>query len=181
VEWIKRLFPEHPGFAPAGAAVILALALFQSWQIYYFPQRTQWMETELGWSKHWLTAGEKVQELTEPDDPIVVDFPEDALIYYCDRPGWVESKYGLTEEALKSLIANGAEYLLITSYKMDGDRLTGYYFYDPPPNGAPGAEWVSKNCPVAHEGQIFQIVDLQPALHGRVSSATSATGERTDG
>jgi hypothetical protein len=182
VDGVKRLFPEHPGFSSAGAIAVLGLALFQSWQVYYFPQRTQWMETEVGPLQHWLPASEKIRELTDPDAPIVVDRPEDALIYYCDRPGWVEHTEGLTQEAFESLISHGAEYLLLTTYLMEGDSFTGYRFYNPPgEGGAPGADWVSRNGVIIHEGLTFQIVDLQPALHGRISAATPTGGGDSDG
>jgi len=136
--------------------------------------RKQFMEVEAGWNAHWIQAGRKVRELTEPGSRMVVDRAEDALIYYCDRPGWVNHPQDLTEKAIRSEIANGADYLLLTLYKMDGDRFTGYRFDDPDsPMGSPCAKWVRANCPVIHDGSTYEIIDLQPGKHGRTAGSSS--------
>jgi hypothetical protein len=173
VEWAKRAVPKYPVFSGNVATVLVGLITLYSWQAYYFPMRNRFLTdddplvSEIGWHQHWIKAAEKVREVTEPDSVMVLDRAEDTLIYYCDRPGWVNHWEGLTEVSIRSQISNGADYLLITRFKMEGSEFTGYHFDDPPPMGSPGAPWVRANCPIVHDGLIYQIVDLAPEKHGR--------------
>jgi hypothetical protein len=142
-------------------AVLLVITLF-SWYSFDRPLKKNFLEVEAGWLRHWTMAGKRVQETIPQGTPIVVDRAVDALIYLCDHPGWVTDWQTLTEESLRSLIAHGAEYLLITSYTMGGpDQYTGYQFYDES-NGSPAAAWVRAHGKVIQDASIFQIVDLIP-------------------
>jgi hypothetical protein len=168
IEWAQRVAPAQKTVIAVGLAIPLVLATAVSFRAYYLPLREQWLVVEPGYSGHWIKAGEKIREITEPGSLIVLDRAEHALMYLCDRPGWVNDPQKLTEEAMESLVANGADYLLLTLFQMEGDRFTGYAFDMPDhPLYSPGSTWVRENFPVVHEGSIFQIVDLQPEKHGR--------------
>lgn len=171
--------PEHSGLYGTGAAFLFGMGLLIPWQSYHFPLMEKYMVEEYGWIEHWAAAGEKVREITEPDAVMVVDRPEDALIYYCDRPGWVNRNANIQEGQWQT--SGGGDYLLITTYKgvhqdAEGNwRNEGFHFDNPPEGdpelgldpGSPAAPWVRANCPVVFDHLTFQIVDLQPEKHGR--------------
>lgn len=155
--------PRFPHVGTAVAALVLGCLFMVNWLMYDRPLKKRFLATEVGWLQHWLPASQGVRELTEPDAVLVVDREIDALIYLCDRRGWVTDWKKLTPEALESMVGNGADYLLITSYTMgEKGTFTGYDFYDPV-NGSPAAQWVQKNGKVVKDGLVYQIVDLTPS------------------
>lgn len=148
--------------AAAGTALLLLVLTLWSWKRWDEPLREDFLHTEVGWLQHWIIAGEAVRTKTEPDAQMIVDRNVDSLIYLCDRPGWLCEWPTLTEETLRKLIDQGADYLLLTTYTMSGpDQFSGFVF-DDPTQGAPGATWVRANCPVVHNGRVYEIIDLSP-------------------
>ncbi len=169
--------PENVGLMGSAATVGLAMAILLPWQAYHFPLMEQYMVTEYGWSQHWADAGAKVRELTEPEAVMVVDYPEDSLIYYCDRPGWVNRFADIKTNQWQ--MSGGGDYLLITSYRVsqdeNGNWVNNGFDFDNPvdgnPPGSPAAPWVRANCPVVFDELRYQIIDLQPEKHGREKPA----------
>ncbi|MCA9445701.1 MAG: glycosyltransferase family 39 protein [Candidatus Omnitrophica bacterium] len=179
---VVLLKPDHIGLVGSAATIGLAMAILLPWQAYHFPLMEKYMVTEYGWSQHWAVAGAKVQELTEPEAVMVVDRPEDALIYYCDRPGWVNRFENIKKDQWQ--MSGGGDYLLVTSYRVGQDENgnwinVGFDFDNPPEGvpeeglspGSPAAPWVRANCPVIYDELRFQIIDLQPEKHGRSKPA----------
>ncbi|MBE7487470.1 MAG: hypothetical protein DIKNOCCD_00481 [bacterium] len=155
--------PRFPHVGASIASVVLGLLLLVSWVVYDRPLKKQFLHTEVGWLQHWLPASRGVRELTDPDAILVVDRDVDALIYLCDRRGWVADWKELTPEALESMVRHGADYLLITSYTMgEKGAFTGFDFYDPE-KGSPAAGWVQSHGKVIKDGLVYQIVDLAPS------------------
>ena len=96
----------------AGATAGLAVAILLPWQAYHFPMMEKYLVEAYSHLQHWLVAGEKVREITEPEAVLVVDRPEDGLIYYCDRTGWVNRNFNIQEGQWQ--LSGGGDYLLLT-------------------------------------------------------------------
>lgn len=142
------------------AAVVLAVVfLVGGWAHYHTKLRNRYLVEEPGWIQHWVQAGKAVQELLPEDAVMVVDQSEDALIYHCNRRGFVTDWRTLTPDLLENMRSQGARYLLITSYQWE-DGPAGYLF-DDPLQGSPAAPHVRKLYPVLYEGNLFQIVHLE--------------------
>ena len=168
------LKPEHLGWVGSGATAGLAVAILLPWQAYHFPMMDKYLVEEYSHLQHWLVAGEKVREITEPEAVLVVDRPEDGLIYYCDRTGWVNRISNIQEGQWQ--LSGGGDYLLLTLYQgvhqdEQGNWHNQGFTFDNPENaelpGSPAAPWVRANCPVIFDHLTFQVIDLQPEKHGR--------------
>jgi len=156
--WASNLGGSSAQVIPGATGVVLLLLTVWSYWQFDRPLKESFLCTEYGWIQQWLPASAAVRELTEPDDILLVDQPDDSLIYYCDRPGWVSDMKHLSERVFQNHIREGVDYLLVTTYEWEGDRLTGYRF-DREFEAAP---WVRAHCPVAEDGPTYQIIDLRP-------------------
>ncbi len=149
----------YPHLAGVGMACLVLVLLTWSWRHWDAPLKQSYLVTEPGWLKHWVQAGKGIREKTEADAVVVVDREVESLIYLCDRPGWVANWRNLQPDMLERMVAQGADYLLITSYTMGpDDRFTGYEFY----SAAPAAEWVKAHGAVIEDASVYQIIDLHP-------------------
>ncbi len=153
-----------PNLASLAMACLLLVPMVRNWQSVDIPLKQRFLVEEVGWLKHWLPASRAIREKTEADAVVVVDREVESLIYLCDRPGWVINYRDLHPDVLEKMVAQGGDYLLITTYTMGQDgRFTGYQFY----TDSPGASWVQAHGAVIEDASIYQIVDLTPAAHGR--------------
>jgi hypothetical protein len=160
-KWVPPSYPRCFKLAPALALFLLLVITIRKWDK---PLKERFLVTEPGWIQNWVNAGHGVCEKTELDALVVVDQPVDALMYLCDRSGWLVGWRDLSEACLGSLIKAGADYLLITSTVFKDGSFDRYEF-DDPEKGCPAAAWVRAHGKVIEDKLVYQIVDLAPERH----------------
>ncbi len=169
VDVARVRFRNSPHLASVGAACLLLVVMICSWRLYDAPLKESFLVTEVGWLRHWLAAGKGVREKTEPDAIVVVDKEVESLLYLCDRPGWVANWRTFQPDTLQRFLAQGADYFIITSYKMVGEnQYSGYEFY----SDSLAAPWLQAHGAVIEDSLVYQIVDLNPAERGRTPGIT---------